>query len=234
MRVRAFAGIAAAGLLVALALAAARPPGASSPQASPTPEPAVDTTVAAFIQTHAHTSQSPVRFAWLSSDVVGTAILPEGDRLPAAVLGGIGWPGFGPAARRPSCSAWEPRPTAGRRRRDIPRLRFERWRSLVRRARGGRDRRADPRRVELRWEPAGGHPRRTRGGRDDALQPGPASRCRWEDHAGRGALVLQARRHEPGASRGGPRNAVCRILEVRRQLHADHPAGPRGLCHGDR
>src|SRR5205823_9563534 len=48
----------------------------------------------------------------------------------------------------------QPRPTAGRKRRDIPRLRFERRRSLVRRARGGRDRRADPRRVELRWEPA--------------------------------------------------------------------------------
>src|SRR5438105_11461790 len=90
MRVRALAGIAAAGLLVALALAAARPPDASSPQASPTPEPAVDTNVAEFIQTHAHTSQSPVRFAWLLSDVVGTVILPEDERLPAAGLGAIG------------------------------------------------------------------------------------------------------------------------------------------------
>ena len=100
MRVRALAGIAAAGLLVALALAAARPPDASSPQASPTPEPAVDTTVAEFIQTHAHTSQSsPVRFAWLLSDVVGTVILPEDERLPAAVLGGIGRPEVSPAAR---------------------------------------------------------------------------------------------------------------------------------------
>ena len=100
MRVRALAGIAAAGLLVALALAAARPPDASSPQASPTPEPAVDTTVTEFIQTHAHTSQSsPVRFAWLLSDVVGTVILPEDERLPAAVLGGIGRPEVSPAAR---------------------------------------------------------------------------------------------------------------------------------------
>src|SRR5437660_9198318 len=99
MRVRALAGIAAAGLLVALALAAARPPGASSPQASPTPEPAVDTTVAEFIQTHAHTSQSPVRFAWLLSDVVGTVILPEDEKRPAAVLGGIGRPEVSPGAR---------------------------------------------------------------------------------------------------------------------------------------
>src|SRR5438046_4244906 len=99
MRVRPLAGIAAAGLLVALALAAARPPDAESPAASPTPEPAVDTAVADFIQTHAHTSQSsPMRFAWLLSDVVGTVILPEDERLPAAVLGGSGRAQVRPAA----------------------------------------------------------------------------------------------------------------------------------------
>ena len=100
MRIRALAGIGVAGLLVALAFAAARPPDASSPAGSPTPEPTRDPAVAGFIQTHTHTSPpSAGRFAWLLSDVVGTVIIPEDERLPAAVLSGIGRPEVSPAAR---------------------------------------------------------------------------------------------------------------------------------------
>ncbi|TME33389.1 MAG: hypothetical protein E6I66_03485 [Chloroflexi bacterium] len=93
MPVRAVAGIAAAGLLMAVALAAYLSPATKAPTPSPTSEPSNEASVAEFIRTHSVASApSPDRFAWLLSDVVGTVILPEDETVPAAVLTGIGRP----------------------------------------------------------------------------------------------------------------------------------------------
>ena len=100
MRIRAVAGIAAAGLLMAVALAAYRSPGTKAPTLSPTSEPSNEASVAEFIRTHSVASApSPDRFAWLLSDVVGTVILPEDETVPAAVLTGIGRPEVSPTGR---------------------------------------------------------------------------------------------------------------------------------------
>jgi hypothetical protein len=99
MRIRALAGIAAISLVMAVAYAASRPPGAKSPAASPSTQPANDV-VAEFVQTRTVQRAAPAdRFAWLLSDVVGTVILPEDGTVPAAILTGIGHPAVSPTAR---------------------------------------------------------------------------------------------------------------------------------------
>jgi hypothetical protein len=103
MRVRALAGIAAAGVLIAVALAASLPPDTRAPTASPTSEPSNEASVAEFIRSHTIESappSAPDRFAWLLSDVVGTVILPEDERIPVATLSNIGRPEVSPAGRR--------------------------------------------------------------------------------------------------------------------------------------
>jgi hypothetical protein len=102
MRVRALAGIAAAGVLIAVALAPGLPRDARGPAASPTFEPSNEANVAEFIQRHTiekATSPAPDRFAWLLSDVVGTVILPEDEKVPVAILSGTGSPNVSPAGR---------------------------------------------------------------------------------------------------------------------------------------
>jgi len=101
MRVRALFAIAAAtALLVALAFAASRSPDLRSAATPTAAEPASEVGVTEFITTHTHTSAAAAgRFAWLLSDVVGTVILPEDERVPAAVLSGVGRPEVSPAAR---------------------------------------------------------------------------------------------------------------------------------------
>ena len=99
MRIRAVAGIAAASLVMAVAYAASRPPDTKSPAASPSAEPARDA-VTEFTQTRAVPSAASAdRFAWVLSDVVGTVILPEDERVPVAVLRSIGHPAVSPAGR---------------------------------------------------------------------------------------------------------------------------------------
>jgi hypothetical protein len=98
--VRIVAGIAAAALLVGLGLAAFWVPQARPPAASPASDPSNAGDLAAFVRAHAQTTAAaPDRFAWLLSDVVGTVILPEDEKRPAAVLGGIGRPEVSPGAR---------------------------------------------------------------------------------------------------------------------------------------
>src|SRR5437879_5290974 len=102
MTVRALSGIAAAAaLLAALAFAASRSPDLPHSTATPpTAEPSSDASVTEFITTHTHTSAAAAgRFAWLLSDVVGTVILPEDGRVPAAVLTGVGRPEVSPSGR---------------------------------------------------------------------------------------------------------------------------------------
>jgi hypothetical protein len=100
MRIHAVTGIAAAGLLVTVVLAAYISLTTKAPAPWPTTEPSNEASVAAFIRTHAIASEpSPDRFAWLLSDVVGTVILPEDEKVPAAVLSSIGRPAVSPAAR---------------------------------------------------------------------------------------------------------------------------------------
>jgi hypothetical protein len=100
MPVRAVAGIAAAALLVALGFAASSVPQARPSAATATPEPSNQAGLADFVRAHAQTTTpAPGRFAWLLSDVVGTVILPEDEKDPAAVLGGIGRPEVSPGAR---------------------------------------------------------------------------------------------------------------------------------------
>ncbi|TMC45484.1 MAG: hypothetical protein E6J23_04650 [Chloroflexi bacterium] len=100
MPVRIVAGITAAALLVALGIAASWVPQARPPAASPASEPSNPGDLAAFVRAHAQTTAAaPDRFAWLLSDVVGTVILPEDEKRPAAVLGGIGRPEVSPGAR---------------------------------------------------------------------------------------------------------------------------------------
>ena len=101
MPARALSGIAAAAaLLAALAFAASRSPDLRSAATPPTAEPSSEAGVTEFITTHTHTSAAAAgRFAWLLSDVVGTVILPEDERVPAAVLSGIGRPEVSPGAR---------------------------------------------------------------------------------------------------------------------------------------
>src|SRR4030088_175831 len=91
---------AAAALLAALAFAASRSPDLRSAATPPTAEPSSETGVVEFITTHAHTSAAAAgRFAWLLSGVVGTVILPEDGRVPAAVLSGVGGPEVSPSGR---------------------------------------------------------------------------------------------------------------------------------------
>lgn len=102
MRVRALAGIAAAGVLVAVGFAASLRPDTKTPTASPMVEPSNEASVAEFIRNHTiENAPSPVpdRFAWLLSDVVGTVILPEDGKVPVAILSSIGRPDVSPAGR---------------------------------------------------------------------------------------------------------------------------------------
>ena len=100
MRVRALAGIAAASLVVILAFAASRSADVASPAASPTPEASTEAAVVDFVQAHTRTSTVPAgRFAWLLSDVVGSVILPEDEKMPAAVLGSVVRPEVSPSGR---------------------------------------------------------------------------------------------------------------------------------------
>src|SRR3981081_2077910 len=101
MPARALSGIAAApALLSPPASAASRYPGLRSAATPPTAEPSSEASVTEFITTHTHTSAAAAgRFAWLLSDVVGTVILPEDERVPAAVLSGIGRPEVSPDSR---------------------------------------------------------------------------------------------------------------------------------------
>lgn len=102
MRVRAVAGIAAGGLLIAVMLVASLSPDVPEPTPSPTSDPANDASVAKFIRIQTAASKPPAtpdRFAWLLSDVVGTVILPEDETVPIATLASIGHPQVSPAAR---------------------------------------------------------------------------------------------------------------------------------------
>lgn len=102
MRIRAIAGVAAAGLIVGLAFAASPRADINAPTASPTSDPVNDASVAEFVRTHAvesAPSSTPERFAWMLTDVVGIVILPEDETVPAAVLTGIPRPEVSPASR---------------------------------------------------------------------------------------------------------------------------------------
>lgn len=102
MRVRAATGIAATGLLIAVTLFAFLSPDIPEPSPSPTSDPSNDARVAEFIRTQTAASgplATPERFAWLLSDVVGTVILPEDEKVPVATLARIGHPEVSPAAR---------------------------------------------------------------------------------------------------------------------------------------
>ena len=97
---RAIAGIATAGLLLTVGLAAYLGRDTRAPAPSPAPEPSTKAGAAAFIQAHAIArAPSADRFAWLLSDVVGTVILPEDEKVPAAVLSNIGHPAVSPGGR---------------------------------------------------------------------------------------------------------------------------------------
>jgi hypothetical protein len=102
MRIRAIAGVTAAGLFIGMAFAASLRADIKAPTASPTSDPASEASVAEFIRSHTIESapfSTPDRFAWLLSDVVGAVILPEDKKIPVATLSSIGRPEVSPAAR---------------------------------------------------------------------------------------------------------------------------------------